>query len=525
MSFTDAWLADEPRARQWLPLDPWRPDDRRRAVETAAARPLPDAVREVLARQVPRWSETGTAAVVTGQQAGLFLGPLYTIFKAAHAIAAARALGEETGRPVLPVFWVASEDHDLAEIAWCSLPGSGDDEPVVRLAIEPPDDQPIPVARRTLGADVTQRIERLRAELAGLPHAGEVSDLLARHYRSEATFVEAFCGVLGEVFEGSDLAIVDPREPALLDAALPAHRRAFGRATEISRALLDRVSALEEAGFDAPVHVRDGAPLSFVHPDDEDGPRFRVAPAEDGWRLVGAEDRVLERSLVARWLEHEPARFSSSALLRPLVQDLVLPTAGYVGGPGEIRYLAQTPPLYEAWERPMPLLLPRARFRIIGPTERRLCEQLGVDPDDASLPRAQLLALAGGESAHRKGLPDPDRLESELLEGFRASAGAFVEPASRLDDGLGKALARTRGAVEDRVGKLVDRYRRTLAERDAVIESRVARLAGALAPDGAPQERVHGFASFAARTGVRTLRDRLVDACELLPTTCRDLET
>lgn len=525
-SFTSAWLEGTPGARAFLPLDPRRVEDRALAVEAAATQPISPAVRSLLADQNDRWQDPRAVAVVTGQQAGLFLGPLYTFYKAAHAIALARRLSEEADRPVLPVFWVASEDHDLAEVASCVAPGEGTRSHRIEMPV--PDERPVPVAYRRLGDSISRACRELEQAMGTAPAAAEMARLVERHYRPEQSWPEAFAGMLREVFEGSALAIVDPRHPALLEAALPIHRRAFERADGLSQALLRRGRALADAGYGVPVHVRPGAPLPFVHPDGVEGERFRVGARVEGvgagWPLVGTE-RVIADAELRGWLREEPGRFSSSALLRPVVQDLLLPNVAYVGGPGEIAYLAQTPPLYAAFERTMPLVVPRVRIRIVGARERRLCEQLSIAPEDAMLPRPRLLERIGAASAAtRSHGPAPEQLEEQLLAELRRGLGAFASTAEALDPGLAKAVARTLGSVTANVTKLGDRYRRVLATRDDAVASRVDRLRGSLAPDGGPQERVHGLPAYAARFGLAALRDAVDSACdEWLPTQTRDL--
>ncbi|MEZ4269484.1 MAG: bacillithiol biosynthesis cysteine-adding enzyme BshC [Myxococcota bacterium] len=533
--FTDAWLAGEARARALLPLDPWKPADRARAVGAAAARPVRAEVMAALAaiagraqpsdarrRNLDALAAGGAAAVLTGQQAGLWLGPLYTFYKAAHAVALARWLSAEQGRAVVPIFWVASEDHDFAEAAECGLPGEGAEALMVRVATD--EAGPVPMASRALGPAIDRANATLRRELDGLPHAAEVLALFEAHYRPDATWSQAFSAVLAEVFSDDGLLIVDPREPGVLAAAAAIHRRAFDDAAPLSEALSARAAQLEAAGFDAPVHVRPGAPLSFVHPDGPAGPRYRVAPCDGGYTPVGAPERVIDRATMSRWLAEDPWRFSSSALLRPLVQDSLLPTAATVGGPGELAYLAETTPLYEAFDRPMPLLAPRARFRVVSARERRICAALSLSPDDAAKPRAELLKMVGGHT-RPDGLPDPDGIEERLMDAVRGELAGLRAAGEALDSGLSKMATRSEAALQKRIRRLTNRYRRALATRDSETTARLDRLVGALAPGGAPQERVLGLPAIAAREGLASFKARVLAACEPFPTRSRDLDS
>ncbi|MCB9786694.1 MAG: bacillithiol biosynthesis cysteine-adding enzyme BshC [Deltaproteobacteria bacterium] len=532
--FTEAWLAGRPAARALLPLDPWCGPDRAAAVREAVGRSVSAEVLAALtamdARATPSdarrghldaLARGGAAAVLTGQQAGLWLGPLYTFYKAAHAVCLARWLSAEQGVAVVPVFWVASEDHDHAEAAECGLPGDGAEPLRVRVAA--PDERPVPMACRTLGPEIAEHNETLRRELDGLPAADEVLALVERHYAPGVTWAAAFTGMLAELFADEGLLVLDPRDPHALAAALPVHRRAFAEAEAIAGALEARVRELRRHDFDAPVHVRPGAPLSFVHPEGPEGPRYRVEAADGGYALVGGGERgLVPAATVEAWLASEPWRFSSSALLRPLVQDLLLPTAATVGGPGELAYLAQTTSLYTHFGRPMPLLAPRARFRVVGPREQRLCAALGLEPDDAALPRAELLARVGA-TRRPEGLPAPEGLEERLLAPVRAELLALRSAGERLDRGLAKMVTRGEAALEKRMRRLANRYRRALAQRDSETIARLDRLVGALAPGGAPQERVLGLPALAAREGLRSFKARVLAACEPFPTRSEDI--
>lgn len=499
--FTPAWLRGEPAATSLLSDGFRRAADRSAAAGRAARRPVDPAVLEALIATTPAQvvardalARPGTTAVVTGQQAGLFGGPLYTIHKAAAAIVDARALAAETGRPCVPVFWLQNEDHDLEEIATTRVLGS--DGGLHAVAFEVPDARPVSVGARRLGPSVDAAFDRVEALLAGLSEAPATTALLRRFYLPDRSPDRAFRDLLDALFADHGLLVVDPRHPALVAAARPVHDRALADAAAIAAALEARADALRAAGFTVQVHVRPGAPLSFVHPDGPDGPRYRADPLPDGSFRVG--DRAMGADAVAR------AARSTSALLRPILQDTLLPTAAYVGGPGEVAYFAQLPPLYAAFDLPMPLIVPRASFRVVDEAASRLMEQLGLGPEALGRPRDAL--LAGLARPH--GGPDPDALEAALLEPMRSTLAGFAPHAAALDPGLAKATEKSAANLEETARRLVDRYRRALAQADTVSVERLDRLLARLQPDGAPQERVHGWPWFLARYGA----DRFVTA-------------
>jgi bacillithiol biosynthesis cysteine-adding enzyme BshC len=474
----------------------------------------------------------GAAAVVTGQQVGLFLGPLYTIYKAASAVVLARALAAETGTPVVPVFWLQTEDHDLPEIASCGVPGAATCE-MITAPVEA--DNRISIAHRVLPAEIAGCLERLEAALGEGSLAQAHIERLRRHYRAGVPWAAAFAGVLAELFAPEGLVMIDPRDPALAEIAAPIHARALEQAEPIAAAMIARCGELERAGSQVPVHVRPGAPLSFFHPDGALGPRVRLEPVgpagagntgkaskNDAFAEVGS-GRVHERSALLAALREDPRRFSTSALLRPILQDALLPTVAYVGGPSEVAYFAQLGPLYRAFDRTPPLAVPRARFRITDARTRKLLARLELTPHDAELPEAELLARLRPprderhERLERSGGGDAAEIAGKLLDPFFAAHDALAATLGDTGPQIARALARTRGSVERAVGKLAGKIERARLYADAERVDAVRRLRALLAPDGAPQERRLGLAGLAARLGDRFVIERVlaaIDRCE-----------
>jgi bacillithiol biosynthesis cysteine-adding enzyme BshC len=337
---------------------------------------------------------------------------------------------------------------------------------------------------------------------------------------------EAFAEVLSALFADEGLVFLDPRDPRLAPLAAPLHRRAIEEATAISSGLAERGAALADAGFSEQVHLRPGAPLNFFSPDGIEGPRYRLDPtdAPGTWSLVGhpAGATVTTAELLS-WLDREPLRFTTSALLRPLLQDSWLPTAAYVGGPGEIAYFAQLAPLYAHLGVPMPLTVPRARFRVIDDRTRRLLDKLGLSPDEVNAPREELLArLAarhGGE-----GFEPPEAVEARLLGTFSAELTRLGERMATVDPSFARAVTRTDRTVRGGVSRFVARYRRAIAQRDQVTSERLDRLRSYLVPDGAPQERIHGLPYYASQFGSRAFTRLVLDACEPFSGDLKDLK-
>jgi bacillithiol biosynthesis cysteine-adding enzyme BshC len=518
-SLFDAYIAGG--AREFFGAAAGDARDRRRAVERAR-RPLADNALALLRAQNARYGpsaaraeqlaalERGAVAVVTGQQVGLFLGPLFTVYKAASAIRVARALSEETGQRVVPIFWLQTEDHDLPEIASCAVPRA--QQGPLSLAVPAPAENRVSIAHLALPAEVDACVAALRGELGNLPHAAEHLDRVARHYRAGAGWTEAFAGLLAELFEPEGLLLLDPRDAALAPQIKAVHQRALRDAPAIAQALLERGAALERAGFAQAVHVREAAPLSFVHGAGPAAARHRLAASAHGFDEIGGA-RTYDASALHALLEQQPLCFSTSALLRPILQDVVLPTAAYVGGPGEIAYFAQLAPVYAAFELPMPLIVPRARLRVIESGTARLLGKLGLRAADAARDERALLAQIAAAHAGPDAVLDSDGLQRALLAGFDRALDAAL-PAGALRDELASPIAKTRDNVARAAAKLAEKYGDALARGDQARVHDVQRLKALLHPNGAPQERFYGLPYFAARHGERAFLDAVLRAAE-----------
>lgn len=514
------------RASAFFAAHPGSAADRAAAVRRAT-RPLAPEVAQALERQNEQLAPSaardahltalrrGAAAVVTGQQVGLLLGPLYTCYKAATTIVVARRLAAETGLPVVPIFWMQTEDHDAQEIAQIAV-SSGQAE-VLSLAVPIEAASRVSIAHRQLPGEVEGLHRRLHEALGHLPGAPEHLARLARHYRSGASWGGAFAGLLAELFAADGLVLIDPRDRRFAAAMVAVHTRALREAPALDAALMARAAALEAAGHAVAVAPRPGMTLSFFHPDGVEGARQRLQRDAAEFRLPG-RGAALELTALLGELERDPLRFSTSALLRPLLQDELLPTAAYVAGPGEIAYWAQLGPIYEQFERVPPLLVPRARFIAVDDRAARLLERHRLQATDATLPAEQLLARCQppvGLAA--------EQLRDQLAAPFDAALEALRPAIEAAGSELDVALARTQGTVHSALEALSRRYEKAVLHRDAELVDQVARLQLLLQPNGQPQERVYGIPSLAARWGEREFTRKVIDAVVPFDGTLREL--
>ncbi|HMK73730.1 MAG TPA: bacillithiol biosynthesis cysteine-adding enzyme BshC [Myxococcaceae bacterium] len=522
--FFAQFTAGEATAAALLPTHPLEPAAWESAASAAARRAPVQGVVEELQRQasalppsaardanLAALTQPGAVCVVTGQQLGVFLGTLYTLHKAATAVARARWLGERTGRPCVPVFWLQTEDHDWAEIA--RFDGCVRGEWISgRLPPEPAAEARVSIAQRRLPREVKVHCGLLARSLGPLPHGAEVAQLVCRHYLAGRSPGAAFAGLLAELFSAEGLVLLDPRTPAFAALAAPVVRLALEEQGSIAAALEARGQLLAVSGFEEQVHTRSAASLAFFHPEGPAGPRFRPLCEGDRFRTPLGTFTLPE--LRAR-LAADPLSFSTSALLRPLVQDTLLPTAAYLGGPAECTYFAQLPPVYALAGMEMPMVAPRARFRVVDPWTAAQLEALGLEAADVEQRPAPELA------ARIHAFPEwmDGSLRQRLLAPVERELEALRPRAVAVNPALARSIEKTRAHVARGVDRLLGRLqRRVLESRGAGTEAlgRLESLITVLRPGGLPQERVHGFWGVAAEVGPRALVSALVAAARPL---------
>ncbi len=529
--FTPAWLANEPSATRLL-------DNPLTDLATAAARVVasrraatldhtPADVLAVLRAQESERPQSpardqamdkladGAFVVATGQQVGLFLGPLYAIHKAASAVVWARHFERLLGHPVVPLFWLQTEDADFDEVRSAHLPGP---DGLITASLAPDtatDGRPltdncrVSLGQRLIGAQIAATFDQIAPALTGA-HAEAVKTALERCYGSGRTLGEAAGDLIAELFADQGLLVFDPRPPR---GASPATTEAFGqtirfaleRADVIESTLATRISQVEAAGYDVQVKVREHVALACLHPDGPTGDRFRLVRGDDDhWTLSGAPGRFTTAELT----ERPPAHLSTTALLRPLLQDRLFPTIAYVGGPGEIAYFSELPPLYALAGLPMPMILPRARVQLSTPATRRLTEQLGLPPDAWRLGESELRQHLLGTHTE---LAPLDTLTTGFTGHLDDTFDALRTLANQLgDNAFAKQADKARDQIDHAMTRLIERLRRTALERNEEERHRLTRLLALIRPNDAPQERVLAFVTFAAQFGPKDLVATLV---------------
>jgi bacillithiol biosynthesis cysteine-adding enzyme BshC len=457
------------------------PDDRRAAM-VAALR-----AQNGGSESLRHFAEPGTLAVVTGQQVGLFSGPAYTIYKAVTAAHMARQLTDR-GIPAVPVFWLATEDHDFAEVNHAWVFGAAGEPTAVR--VEAPGElgaKPRPVG----GIPIAHPpVKELRAALAGLPFTGEVMGIVEQAYSSGATMGAGFRALLKALLARLDLIYIDPLDPAVRKIGAPFLAQALSAVPELKAQFLARNRELTDAGYHAQVHVDAKTSLFFLL---DEGERATLRRKDSAYaELVPRAEQV-----------------SPNALLRPVWQDYLLPTVAYVGGPGELAYLAQSQVAYRLLLGRMPVAMARSGFTILDGRSLKLLERYRLNvtqvmTHDSGLQERIAHALVPESVGRSLGAATVEM--TRQLDRLKADLETF-------DATLAAAVGKSRAKILYQLDKIGKKTARETLRRDERASADARYLAAMLYPHRHPQERFYSILPFLAQHGL-DLIDHLSDAVE-----------
>ncbi len=435
----------------------------------------------------------GALCVTTGQQPGLFTGPLFTVYKALSAVALARNAESALGRPVVPVFWVAGDDHDFAEANHVFVLNAKGDVERVELRQRASTAALTPLYRETLGPDVVAAIQRIAELTPEAEFKGSALEWLSRHYRPETDFASAFGGALAELLGAHGLVVFYANHPSAKRAMAPLLGRALAGAGDLDRSLAARARELGALGRDVPVVVGEGATTVMV---EGSLGRDRLV-LRDGQYVTRRSGESWDAGSVARLLETSPGRFSPNVLLRPVVEAAILPTLAYAGGPGELAYLEQADPLYEGLDVAPQARIPRWSGRVIEARVARALEKQGITADALETEGARLEADLLREEIPAGARAAMQRLRSELEREYQAIGAAALE----VDPTLQKPVESARNAALAGVSDIEKRLIAHLKKRNDITTSQISRARASLFPQGQPQERILSTVSFLGRYG------------------------
>jgi bacillithiol biosynthesis cysteine-adding enzyme BshC len=499
------WYGAEPFARKWIggggPVkDAGTLADLldKQAVEFGAG----DAAKANIAKL-----RAGARAVVTGQQVVLFGGPLLTILKAATAVARAKEATQVTGIEHVPVFWMATEDHDLAEVDQVSFLTKTSVE-TLRTGLKVA--HAVPVGGVVPGPALDAVLEKAIELLEFAPVSEWLRECYAPKGAAKPSLALAFGRLMAKIFAEQGLVVMDAASRGFHALGAEMLGYAIEHAADLQKALVARGEELVKAGYHAQVLVAEGASLLFLL-DETTGERvaLRRTATADGDAQWKAGGRVYTTADLLAILEATPERLSPNALLRPVFQDALLPTAAYVGGPAEIAYFAQSAVLYEAILGRITPVLPRLSATLLEPAIATV-----MDKDEVQLPDAMTTAETLAQRLGARAMPiEGKRRLATVGNAVETELGALTEYLGGMDESLGRAAE----VAASKMLYQMNRLRRMAATFELQKEASLRKHAEAITlnvfPGGHPQERVVAGVWFMAKYG-DGLVERLVGVAE-----------
>jgi bacillithiol biosynthesis cysteine-adding enzyme BshC len=491
---------DSPHFREWLTMEASRLkyDSGRR-----------ERVSAILERQNQSWGASaktlsnlgrlrgGAAAIVTGQQVGLFGGPMFAIYKALSAVKLAEE-ASAAGVDAVPIFWLATDDHDLAEVNHVSIPGA---DGLLRTVTTSSHSLPgSPVSEVRFGDEILPVVE----EAASLLGDSEATEMLRETYRPGESLGTAFARFYSRLFADFGVILLDASDPELHRIATPIYRAAVERAAEIDDELLERGKALEAAHYHQQVKVTSSSVLLFTL---QNGVRTPIQRRSSGGveEFVIASESTPEKLSSAQLIERistTPEKFSPNVLLRPVVQDFLLPTLAYAGGAAEAAYFSQAGAVYEKILGRVTPIVPRFSATLVEPKAQRWLKQYELEVKDV---------FRGIEAVRRtmasRTLPgDLQTAFERASKSVEESFSGLQEALTRLDSTLVEASQTGLSKVRYQLDRLRERATAAELRRSEVIGRHAEAISQALYPEGSLQERGIAGVYYVARYGAELLK-------------------
>lgn len=433
-----------------------------------------------LQKNVERFADESAVAIVTGQQLNIMGGPLLIIYKTVTAIYQAKRLERESGRPVIPVFWLGDEDHDYEEIKNIVLPTR---ESYQALSFDPPVKEPHAVADMTLNGNIQAFKNQLKEILFDTDFSESLRNLLDICYAEGESFANAFGNFIGTLFAKHGLVLAGSNTPLIKNHIKDGLIRAVEKRSLIEQQLQSQSKKVDEI-YHQQVHLS-GSNLFYL--DSSEG-RIKIHLSEEGiWTTNSGKQ--WETDELINHIKNQPEKFSPNVFLRPVLQDYLLPTVGYVAGPGEVSYYAQMKNVYPVFDLNMPVILPRFNATIIESAIDRIINKLPFEIYEYQ----QRIEDLESRYVKDSNSTDIDRLFGVWKQQIQELSDQNAEKVGEIDPTLKKSVGSAKAVYFGEIDKLKGKLHSSIKKRERIQMDRIARIKDHLFPEDNLQERV--FAS------------------------------
>ena len=453
---------------------------------------------------INKFIQDEACAVVTGQQVGLFSGPLYTILKALTAIKLAESLNQNSHGCFVPVFWLASNDHDFAEINHIILLDKENRIENIKYQ-EHSASLKTPVSKVVLSAEISNCIQHLKDLTHDSEFKPEILSQLGTAYQAGRSFVEAFAQWMTRLFKSHGLIFIDAAHPGLKDLGKDVFYTEIAQNSPSTQCALETSRKLTQKNYSTQVQLHEGILNLFLAEDERSSIQFK----NDDYSIKG-RPQTLRKDELLQLLEKQPHKFSPNVLLRPLYQDTLLPTVAYVGGLSEIAYFAQMKEVYERFNLPMPIIYPRKSLTLI---EKKV---------DKALKTYSLKVQDIWQSADAKiNEIAKEKIPQSLDKAFQTTASHLdkymtdiKQETLAFEPTLGKSVDLTMGKIYHQISLLEKKILKASKKKNIIITQRIHLAKNSLYPIQHLQERVFNITPFLIKYGYG-LMERLYQAVDI----------
>jgi bacillithiol biosynthesis cysteine-adding enzyme BshC len=438
------------------------------------------------ADQLEKLAKDDSLIIVTGQQLGIYGGPLFTIYKTISAILLAKEWEEKLSRPVVPVFWLADEDHDFEEIAWFGIPGNDE---FSKLVYQDESKDKI-VADVTIKESISDFKAALKNEMFDTDFSDDLWDLFDKCFKEGVTFRKAFAQLVDALFCKHGLLIAGSNFPDIKRLISDTFKESVTRSEEIIDSLQSQSDSLQK-NFHQQVMLGDSN-LFYI---DDDQKRIKIEKKGDAWT---ASELEWSESELVDLIESNPEKFSPNVFLRPVIQDKLLPTLGYVAGPGEVAYYGQMKAMYPIFDLEMPIIFPRFSATLIESGIDRILDKIPFEFHRYG----ERIEDLEKEYAKRSESTDVEALFKEWKENIKSSSESPTNVIADIDGSLEGLVGKTVSGFGTELDKLKGRVYRSIKQQEQTQLQRIRKIKAQLYPDNGLQERMVSFMYFMNKYGI-----------------------
>ncbi len=445
---------------------------------------------------IEQLSEKNTYAIVTGQQVGIFTGPLYTIYKAATAIKLSIHLSQKFGAKFIPIFWMESNDHDIKEVNHLYITDS--ESNLVKLEYTPSGYKPGSQMKNVvIEEDFLDFVHDFNRHFHDTEFKTEIFEIIRESYQPSQNLCHAFARMMCRLFSKYGLVILDPSDTDIKKLMIPIFKQEIEHPLRSTKSINALGEKLRSCGYDSQIEKSEDSINLFI---EENGIRRKLFYSNGYFKIEGNE-KDFTRDQLLEILNISPQRFSPNVALRPIAQDYILPTVVYIAGPGEISYFAQLGELYQYNNVDMPIIYPRESLIIIENKIQKIIDAYNLDISDLALNYEELFSKISRQKVSK----DIENIIEYSRYGVEEIFDKLIKELSNFDPDLKNISESVKKKIEHQLSILREKAYQVKIRRDEVTRNQIKRACVNIFPDSKPQERVFNIVQYLVLYGLQII--------------------